>query len=889
MTKEDILCNQILSAAQPKTVIDCATAIDKMGNTQEEREVKKKRKIKLIPLPLTPEEAKEQQDIMARARMVYISKLTTNEVPTPLTYEEFKRLANDNKTFAIQCQINNLLDQHNGDKYACKEEYDALKRKQYSILPHCNAYDGDGHRSKDNLIHASGLAMLDIDGIDNPRALFDQLTKAQLITLGVVLAYITPSKQGLRLIFKRLHGETIHEAQVRMAAELGIQPDAKEFDTAVCDPQRASVLVPKSLILYVNKELFYFNDEQEKLDTWAEFDQIDRNGKTECESTNNVKTNIAQPSSCIAHNIATPSSCETNIATPSSCEAHRPTSYNYQGVEIPYSSIIDQLILGELKTTTTPSVGQRHPTYLTVVKNLKLITDYDIDWMFDIIPSFDLPAEERRDILKNHKKKTLSNFPAKLTAALALAKRDTENNAAHSQDDNGTLDPNSIPFPKVMPPLFEAILSNVPEPYWRQMIVWCLPFLGACGTGLRFKYREQINSLSFMTILFAKTSGGKSSLVNKITKLLLKQIVEEDEQRVNIQREYEQKLEKYNRSRKANAERPEDPHCDFRRKQTVRMSLTHIYRNLQNSMYRDGYDHKQDPLHLIAWTDEINDLIQTEKAGTWSEKKTLYCHSFHNEEDGNGTITSGYMSAPIFYNWAALGTPDKLRQFLDPSDNEGGLVNRIIFAALPEDPDDDGIEILDYSQKNTEAILDACFRLSEAHGTYYAPIVDQKIKEWVDEKKKIYKQTKNEAIRILKNRSAAMGAKAAYLLAYLNGSASHSQRKTFSKKVTEDMNNAADWGVFLAEFIFQWQLLLWADDLNKATQNAYYYNAGATAKGYAALNFLASLPHTFSRDEYNAQAALAGKSEGNARKMICDWLSKGRIVKNDDDTYTKVS
>ena len=53
MTKEDIMMNQIVSANEPKVVIDCATANDKMGNTPEERELKtlKKRKTKLTPPP----------------------------------------------------------------------------------------------------------------------------------------------------------------------------------------------------------------------------------------------------------------------------------------------------------------------------------------------------------------------------------------------------------------------------------------------------------------------------------------------------------------------------------------------------------------------------------------------------------------------------------------------------------------------------------------------------------------------------------------------------------------------------------------------------------------------------------------------------------------------
>ena len=875
MTKEDILCNQILSAYEPKTVIDCATANEKMGNTEELRDLKmKKKKIKPLPLP----ESEENTDNPSLARMVYISKLRTNEEPTPLTYSEFLRLVmKDNKTFAIQAQINDLLLEHNGDKYACKDKYDELKSRQYSLLPHCSGYEGDGKRKKENLIHASGLAMLDLDGIDNPRQLFYQLKEGgHFSELQIALAYITPSNRGLRLIFKRLHGETIHDAQLRMAAQVGIEPDAKEFDTAVCDPARASVLVPRSLMLYAKKEHFYFADENEKQATWEHFDKIDRYGN------NNI---IATPASSENNIIATPASSEnTNIAQPSSSEntnIERPTTYNYQGVEIPYLSIIDQLILGELKKTT-PDKGQRHNTYIEVVKNLKIICDYDKKWMFDIIPSFDLPEEERRDILDYHSRRyNRQGLPSKLQQALAKA---VVQNIQEDDNENNTLEPNQIPLPQLLPPIFDTILAPIPEPYKRQMIVWCLPFLGACGTGLRFIYRKQVSSLSFMTIIYGGTGVGKSSLVCKITKLLLKQIQDEDEERAKKQREYELQMDKYNRSRKANAERPQDPHCNYARRQSVRMSLTHIYKLLQNSMYRDGYDHKQDPEHIIGWTDEVDDLIQSENAGKWSEKKPLYKHAFHNEDDGTGTVTSGSICIPIFYNWAALGTFEKLQKFIDYSDHEGGLVNRIIFAQLPDDRGGNGVEIDDYTESQTDIILDACSRLSQAKGMYYCPVIDEKIAQWVKEKTQLFLETENVAVDILKNRSAAMGARAAYLVAFLTNALLTSPAKKYSKKMEKDMNIAADFGLFVAEYVFQNQMVLWGDDLNQTQKaKAVSVSAAQCASGFAALNFLSSLPHEFSKEYYIQQAALAGKSDVNIRKMLCDWQKKGRVVKTGTD------
>ena len=76
---------------------------------------------------------------------------------------------------------------------------------------------------------------------------------------GIHFVAITPSGHGLRVIGERRVGESIPQAQQRLAALLGIT----EYDAVTTDLARASFLMPWSYVLYCEPSGLNFNDEQE--------------------------------------------------------------------------------------------------------------------------------------------------------------------------------------------------------------------------------------------------------------------------------------------------------------------------------------------------------------------------------------------------------------------------------------------------------------------------------------------------------------------------------------------------------------------------------------------------------------------------------------------------
>ena len=72
----------------------------------------------------------------------------------------------------------------------------------------------------------------------------------------IALVHVTPSGEGLRLVFVMPEGEDLEGAQRWMAAQLEVEA----YDKAVKDYARASFAVPEEYILYIDEEKL-FNEE----------------------------------------------------------------------------------------------------------------------------------------------------------------------------------------------------------------------------------------------------------------------------------------------------------------------------------------------------------------------------------------------------------------------------------------------------------------------------------------------------------------------------------------------------------------------------------------------------------------------------------------------------
>ncbi|MBQ2534023.1 MAG: VirE protein, partial [Prevotella sp.] len=143
-----------------------------------------------------------------------------------------------------------------------REDFETFKGEHKKRLPIItpHAMFPKGRRCNGDAV-ASGLSMYDIDHISDPRGYYQTMVADRVAELGIVLAHVTPSLEGLRLIFVMPQGMTLEEAQLWMSQQLG---DAN-YDGCVKDMARSSFVVPRSYVLYMDEEELFMerkNDSQ---------------------------------------------------------------------------------------------------------------------------------------------------------------------------------------------------------------------------------------------------------------------------------------------------------------------------------------------------------------------------------------------------------------------------------------------------------------------------------------------------------------------------------------------------------------------------------------------------------------------------------------------------
>ena len=159
-----------------------------------------------------------------------------------------------------------------------KEEYETIKSALKKKLPifTFHAMFKNGRRKNGDAI-PSGLCIYDLDHIENPRAKWASI-EPRAKELGIVLSHISPSLEGLRLVFRRpplappAGGESpangvmsLANSQAWMAQQLG----DTQYDACVKDYARCSFAVPREYVLWLDADGLFFDRTQRHKDTEA--------------------------------------------------------------------------------------------------------------------------------------------------------------------------------------------------------------------------------------------------------------------------------------------------------------------------------------------------------------------------------------------------------------------------------------------------------------------------------------------------------------------------------------------------------------------------------------------------------------------------------------------
>ena len=513
-----------------------------------------------------------------------------------------------------------------------KDDFETLKAARKKMLPVItpHATFRSGRRTNAEAV-ASGLSMYDVDHIPDPRGYYDEKVRGREAELGIVLAHVTPSTEGLRLLFviPRV-GMAPDEAQRWMSARLG---DAA-YDGAVKDLARCSFLVPREYVLYLDEERLFGNEElRMKNEEWpADGENSSFGGKADIPHSSLPK---------------------------------------FKG--IPYSQIIQQwfkLAGGE------PVPGERNDKLHRLASHLRYIADNDEALMLQVMPRYGLSEEEMRGLIHSACSAKWYSMPKMMREAIENEERRRKNEESTAEDENssfgGEADILHSSLPKRLPALIKLLVSRTPDVYKPAVAHAVFPSLGAHLHRVRFKYIDNVeHEATLMNVLMAGTGAGKDCISEPINRIMA-DIRRRDEDNLRREREWKNEVT----SKGANKDKRQRPEGLIIQEIDADMTNPAFVMRMAEA---DGH-------FLYTKLNEIDQFDALRGSGRGGQQFQIMCLAF---DPGNryGQTRVGAQSVTekvtIRFNWNASTTIQKGRRYFSKVLTDGP-VSRINFCTIPE-------------------------------------------------------------------------------------------------------------------------------------------------------------------------------------------------------------
>ncbi len=518
-----------------------------------------------------------------------------------------------------------------------KDDYETLKATLKKRLPIVtfHAMFRNGRRKNDEAL-PSGLSIYDLDHISHPREKWAEM-EGRKEELGIVLAHITPSSEGLRLVFIRpplppLESEgsqagermSLADAQAWMARQLG---DTR-YDACVKDYARCSFAVPREYVLFMDKERLF-----------------------------------APCCTCSLER----SEAAVDTAQPPAPPAGSPLPATFKG--IPYATIIGEWFR---RNGGEPEQGERNSKLHRLASHLRYITDNNEEHLLQIMPNYGLREEEMKQLVHSACTAKFYGLPKALKKLLndLQGRGEEASDLMQQTSDTGT----PPPMPKRVPPLIKLLISRTPGIYQPAVAHAVFPALATHLWKTYFRYIDNVDhEATLMNVLMAGTGAGKNCISDPINHIL-KDIRKRDAD--NLQREKEWKAEMVTKgSNKDKRKRPEG------------LVIQEIDPDMTNAAF---VQRLADAEERFLYT-KMNEIDQFDALKTSARSKAhfqIMCLAF---DPGNvyGQTRVGTASVServcIRFNWNASTTIHKGQDYFR-SVLTDGPISRINFCTIPEQP-----------------------------------------------------------------------------------------------------------------------------------------------------------------------------------------------------------
>lgn len=537
----------------------------------------------------------------------------------------------------------------------------------------------------------NGLAVLDLDHVvksHDGKAAREYWTQIiahlDLKEIGILMAFVSPSGDGLKVVFKaRLEWGNLIDNQQEMAKLLGVS----EFIDEKCkDGSRGHFLTTEQDLLYIDEKIFEYENQA----FGEKYNEQYRGGHT-------------QPTL----HFANAGVVDSGHTADGGGEVSETVGEKADEVSLTYHEIALTAIIEKLLGGVVPGQGDRHDKMRDLANLLRYVCDNSPKkvlealktqpWVNDLIAEGD-PVEatvEGACKLKYGRKK-----PEELQKVLdELGAQGDSPSVTSATVTAGTVPECSgksseVPLKEwgeeiekmfgVYPCLKEICEGLHREAYPAAMFTGAA-FLGTLltRTWYYFYHRpEEERRLNYCIYIIGDPASGKS-FATRLYKLLLAPIIAADKVGNDAINRYKKELkERGTSSKEQKKEALKQPEVIIRI-HGARTANGVFIEDMCKAI--DVIGNKEMHLHMLTFDSELDSSTSASKGGQWIDKSTMELKAFHNEEDNQQYRNVDSVTGPfnVYWNYVYTGTPLSLHRKVTERNFGSGLSTRLAVIPLP--------------------------------------------------------------------------------------------------------------------------------------------------------------------------------------------------------------
>ena len=808
------------------------------------------------------------------------------------TPELFHQATKSSRVKDVCAQIEDALERKRRGEIG-QEDYDTMKTRLKSQLPILtpHATFRNGRRLNADAI-PSGLSIYDKDHIADPtgwwKAKSEELrVKNPQVLARILLVHVTPSLEGLRLVFVMPEGMNLAEAQKWMSQQLGDE----EYDVCVKDLARPSFIVPEEYILFIDEARLFA-----PLRSSSGMDERGSNGDAASQANTSVNINPNpklnehesehDPKPQVSTNQEyRPESDNSSAALPAGPAVEYAQSANHDcaddhhlgnhGVDqdhggeekqqdfaqeydgISYEAITSKLVelLGG-----EPQHGSRNSFIFTLSCYLRYLCDDNATWIKQVIPTF---GEEKKRAFTTVdsacQRKQSHRMPMIVRKAISLCQQEQARGKAddYDADDFGDiLNPDSYFYrihemPQKLPRLIRLLVSKTPAIYQPAVSQAVFPALASHLCDTRFRYIDNVeHEATLMNILCAPTGSGKESITQPINRIMADIRARDAEQRER-ERAWKDECNRKG-SNKDKRERPEGLVI-----QEVNIDMTNPAFVLR---MKEAERH-----FLYAKVNELN-LFDALKGKTNQHFRIMeLAFDLGNYGQDRVGVQSVTETVKVRFNWNACCTPKKCRDYFRRVVTDGP-VSRISFATIERRPCGSEIPVYgSYDAAFDEELKPYIDNLLKARGLVDCPQALKLARKLMEENAEFARLSQNYVFENLSFRANVIAYLKACVLYVANG-------MKWEKSIEDFVRWSERYDLWCKLKLFG-QMIYDADgEQDKVSRTA----------PNGPKNLLSLLPDEFTMDDYVKVRRAQGFDNDNARRIrdaIHQWVHRGYVAK----------